>query len=283
MNTQQIDSFLALCETLNFSKAAQLIHISQSVVSRHIAQMEEELGFPLFNRTKHSVALTDSGEIMRSFYAKAQDDLRVSLAHAARLAEPSLINISIHLLDLFDNKIILHAISTFPRTTFHIERFTYPCHTDDLLSGYYDVGVGYEDELNPVSDVRYRELLKSRDNLICARNYSPPKRGTPTLFMVSDDMRRPANISGDRPELLNLSDYKIRLVPNIASALAAVESGMGYTLLKDFSFPFVRFDYRKIMLNAWQSIGLAWVDDPKRPHIAKFVEHCFRELDGGCA
>lgn len=279
MNSQQISSFLALCETLNFSKAARLTHVSQSVISRHISLLEEEFGFSLFTRTKHSVALTDSGEIMLKHFSKTREELHVALSHAMRAGELSSSSISVRLLDLFENRIILNAIGTFPKTTFYIERYTVPCHAEDLLSGIYDVGVGYEHELVPINGIVYKEFYKSRDNLICAKNYVPPSRSLPTLYMVSDDMKKPANVSDERSGLLNLEKYRIRLVPNIASALTAVESGMGYTLLKDFSLPFVRFDIRKIMLNAWQSIGLAWVNDPKRPYVQQFAEACFREME----
>ena len=278
MTTQQIESFLILCETLNFSKTAQLCHISQSVVSRHIAQMETELGFRLFDRTKHKVSLTDSGEIMYRHYSKAAAEGAAAIKMARRVSDPGLASLSIRLLDLFDNDKILSAISIFPQTTFHIERFTHPCHSDDLLSGYYDVGIGYRDELCATPEILYQEISNSRDNLICAKNYKRPKRGFPSIYLVSDDMRNPANVSGKRFEQLGLDNYQIQLVPNIASALTAVESGMGYCVLKDFSLPYVRFEYQKIMLNVWQSIGIAWVADPKRPYIQRFAEACIKNF-----
>lgn len=275
MNTQQITSFLVLCETLNYSKAAKLTHISQSVISRHIQQLEEELGFMLFSRTRHSVLLTDAGAIMRNHFSSSRKELYTAVQMATRVADPGMSGISIRLLDLFDNRIILDTIGTFQKTSFHVERYSTPCHAADILSGRYDIGIGYAYELAEVPGIAYREIKKSRDNLICAKNYIPPKKGLPSIYMVSDNMRDPANMTNERAETLGVARYRLRLLPNMASVLTAVESCMGYTTIKDFSIPYIRFEINKIMLNSWQSVGLAWADDPKRPHIQEFVDACF--------
>lgn len=54
---------IAVAEYLNFSKAAQQLHIAQPPLSRQIRQLEEHLGVTLFLRNKRSVALTKAGQI----------------------------------------------------------------------------------------------------------------------------------------------------------------------------------------------------------------------------
>ena len=44
MNTEQLETFLALAETKNFSRCAQRLIISQSAVSKRIFELEKELG-----------------------------------------------------------------------------------------------------------------------------------------------------------------------------------------------------------------------------------------------
>ena len=73
---------VALAETLHFGQAAHRLGISQPPLSQQIRQLEEELGAPLFHRTKRQVQLTEAG---KAFVAEA----RLVLAqadHAARIA-----------------------------------------------------------------------------------------------------------------------------------------------------------------------------------------------------
>lgn len=56
--------FLALSETLNFSKTAERMHITQPALSKAIRDLEEALGLPLFERTTRSVRLTAGGARM---------------------------------------------------------------------------------------------------------------------------------------------------------------------------------------------------------------------------
>ena len=64
MNFSQIRCFLAAAEYLSFTRAADSLYLSQPVLSRQIAAMEEELGIELFVREKKSVRLTQAGQIM---------------------------------------------------------------------------------------------------------------------------------------------------------------------------------------------------------------------------
>lgn len=62
MNLKQIECFQALAKTLNFSKAAEELFISQSAFSRIIASLEEELGCVLLVRSKTNPQLTEAGK-----------------------------------------------------------------------------------------------------------------------------------------------------------------------------------------------------------------------------
>lgn len=64
MELRHLRYFVSLAETLNFTRAAELLYISQSALSQQVADMESELGVRLFHRTKRSVELTGSGQVM---------------------------------------------------------------------------------------------------------------------------------------------------------------------------------------------------------------------------
>lgn len=64
MNTDRLYEYLVLSKALNYSKAAQVLFISQSILSRHIQELEAELGVRLLLRDTHSVQLTDAGRLL---------------------------------------------------------------------------------------------------------------------------------------------------------------------------------------------------------------------------
>ena len=61
MDTRVLEYFLMVAREENITKAAALLHVTQPTLSRQLMQLEEELGAKLFDRTGHSVALTEEG------------------------------------------------------------------------------------------------------------------------------------------------------------------------------------------------------------------------------
>jgi DNA-binding transcriptional LysR family regulator len=58
---RHLEHFLAVAEEQSFTRAASRIHLVQSALSVSIRSLERELGSQLFDRTTHSVQLTDAG------------------------------------------------------------------------------------------------------------------------------------------------------------------------------------------------------------------------------
>ncbi|MFF3286868.1 LysR family transcriptional regulator [Streptomyces sp. NPDC003023] len=64
MQLQQLRYFTAVAETLHFTRAAELVHVSQPSLSQQIRALEQELGADLFRRARGNIALTDAGEAL---------------------------------------------------------------------------------------------------------------------------------------------------------------------------------------------------------------------------
>lgn len=72
-----MEAVIALAEELNFSRAGYRLGITQPAVTKQVAELESRLGFPLFERDRQNVALTEAG---RAFVEEA----RLAVLHSDR-------------------------------------------------------------------------------------------------------------------------------------------------------------------------------------------------------
>ena len=63
----QLECFLAVANSLNFSRAAEQLRLTQPAVSHQISSLEDELGVRLFSRTSRSVRLTQEGYLFTQY------------------------------------------------------------------------------------------------------------------------------------------------------------------------------------------------------------------------
>lgn len=64
VDTQNLRAFILIAQAGSFSEAAERLHLTQPAVSKRIAQLEEQLGTPLFDRIGRTVNLTEAGKAL---------------------------------------------------------------------------------------------------------------------------------------------------------------------------------------------------------------------------
>ena len=74
MQIRQLEYFVSLCDTLNFTRTAEAFYVSQTAVTQQIKVLEEELNTKLFERTRRSVSVTPAGRML-------YDDARLIIRH----------------------------------------------------------------------------------------------------------------------------------------------------------------------------------------------------------
>jgi DNA-binding transcriptional LysR family regulator len=83
MEMHQIRYFLAVADTLNFTRAAENCNVTQPSLSRAVSKLEEELGGDLFRRERGTTHLTDLGRTMVPFLKQSYDSALAAKEQAA--------------------------------------------------------------------------------------------------------------------------------------------------------------------------------------------------------
>ena len=83
INLNQLRIFQAVADARSFTRAADVVHLTQPGISKHIKQMEEYYGIRLFDRLGKKVALTQAGEIL----SEATHEIMASVTAAEQRIE----------------------------------------------------------------------------------------------------------------------------------------------------------------------------------------------------
>lgn len=164
MNVEHIREFLALAETLNFSKTAERLYIAQSTLSNHIAALERSLGVRLLNRSTTHVELTEQGKIAQVYLTEAmkqienmQREISETLPESLNslvLAVPAywMADYAEPILEVFSKKHPDAQVSFLP--TDHLGSF------DLVLNKKADVCIGPRSWYQASPSMEYREFAK---------------------------------------------------------------------------------------------------------------------------
>lgn len=194
MNTDQLRCFLTVAEYLNFTKAAEHLHVTHPAVSQQIRNLEKELGTTLFERSTRSVKLTETGHI---FLSDARQMLEIAGRARRRFTNPE------------DNRIDILNLGTnnFPS----LFRLT------DALAALHQSHPSLHPRLHVIP---FQHIFRRLDDL----------RQTPLVVLSPPHTTLPivtlqGNLMGERP----LSD--IFLCDSVEAATTLVRAGYGITVL----------------------------------------------------
>jgi DNA-binding transcriptional LysR family regulator len=76
MDLQQLRVFREAARTGGFTRASEELHLSQSTISLHMKRLEEELGTPLFLRTRRRVYLNEAGQILLEYVERIFQEMK---------------------------------------------------------------------------------------------------------------------------------------------------------------------------------------------------------------
>ncbi len=145
MEIQILNYFLEIAREGNMTRASKSLHISQSSLSKQMKELENELGKPLFIRTRQGLSLTDEGMLLRK---RAEDIVAMvdkTTAEFASLDEITGGDIHIGCAESYLIKYLARGIKTFkanyPLLKFHLFSGDTSLVTEHLDRGLLDFAV----------------------------------------------------------------------------------------------------------------------------------------------
>lgn len=173
-----------VAETLNFTKASEKLHLTQSAVSHQIKALEKELRVPLFVRAKRGVILTDAGKIVLEHARQILDEVEAmrerihgrekSVVGRVRVAAATQALVYLFA-PLFEEFMDAHeSIELVFRTTVSTEQTV-----EDILNGVADIGFASLAVYSPT--LRVNELFDDTLVLIVGKKHRLAKSGAVSI------------------------------------------------------------------------------------------------------
>jgi DNA-binding transcriptional LysR family regulator len=177
MDTGQLLAFDRIVREGSFSRAAQLLDISQPTISARIRALETEVGGPLFTRGGRRLALTELGENFLP-YARRALTILAEGAEAARLAQAGQRGrVTLGVIESLAGGFLAAAVARFRHSHPQVELFIREGHTDQIIQMLEDGVVKLGLVAWPVFGADLVSLLRFREPLVLVVDPAHPLAG----------------------------------------------------------------------------------------------------------
>ena len=149
-SSRQLRAFLLVAQHHSFTRAAEALFITPSGLSVLIRELENQLGFRLFDRTTRHVALTTHGNQLLAVARRSLDEIDVAMSRIGQTAKEASDTLSVGAGLLYAANILPQAIREFrnQRPDVRIQLFDADLATivQRIKAGILDIGPGFHRE-----------------------------------------------------------------------------------------------------------------------------------------
>jgi DNA-binding transcriptional LysR family regulator len=287
MELRHLRYFVAVAESLNFTKAAAKLHLAQPSLTRQIHNLEEEIGVRLLNRSKSHVGLTEEG---RSFLVDARRILTLateSVQAVQRLSRGETGQLNIAYLSNFDFELLPETLAafrqTFPHVALNLFDMTPAEQFHALEVRKIDLGfVGLHPpaatpELQWESITRHRTVVVLPANHPLARKRQVNLRELKTMFFVGmsekthpgfrEWLTQTCQPGGFAPRILQDAELEPALMTFVAE-------GLGVTLAREHlkKLPHPGVTFRPLAPPVKSDYCIAWNRDNDSRALQQYIE-----------
>ena len=236
INLELYRIFLVVAETKNVTRASEILNISQPAVTKHIKNLEEQLGTPLFIRTKKGVKLNEYGEKIflnvKHAITLLSESEKLVLGYKENYKGTIKIGISTSLAGHFLLSNMKKFNEIYPNVSLEIHTEPTKVLISDLKNGYIDIIVGKFPESKDL-DLIYKKLGSTKYIFVGNEKYHNILKDNSTLEEIVKYplllQKEPSNARESANKLFKEHNIKVEPLMNIGSSSLLVEfASLGY-------------------------------------------------------
>lgn len=238
----KLDTLLLVAEKKNFTRAAQVLSLTQPAVSHHISQLEQELGVRLFVRGNGDLMLTPEGETVLR-YVRRMKALEKKMAEELQEAGKRLTRLRIGITHTAESSIVAEVLARYTNENPGISITI----VTDNINNLYDMLENFELDLAVVEGRSTRPelsaLMLDTDYLVCVLANTHPLSHSSmiTLDEIRQEkliLRLPNSETRVRFEAAlaasgeSIADFQVILeVDNVATIKDLIRKNLGISIL----------------------------------------------------
>lgn len=242
MTFNQLNYFITVARNLSFSRAAELLFVTQSTLSRSIASMESELGVTLFDRVYHNLKLTPAGELMLRDGVKIMDSLNSLIGRMQSMEESKKKRLTIGILDgqKVETRVLLavkQILEDIPEFGIDIRRMDYETAIQGVSESKLDVVQTLMSADTVLEDSVDQILIEDESYYLVASNDDPiwQEWNQSSLSVLDKKVLLMSHAYPGNDDLLKkLSDAgilsRVKVVPDMETLSLWLEAGMGVSI-----------------------------------------------------
>lgn len=209
MTTKQIDYCIELARTLNFSRAAENMFVSQPTFSYQIRLMEEEIGFTIFDRNGKGAALTPAGEQFVSYLVNMREELKRAIEQGQNFSAKYKDNITISLMVRQAVYFLPEAMRLFAEEVPEVQitpLFQYENGLESFLKNETDIVFVLKEQTKHIPGIEVHDLFESHIYLITSHDDPLAKKN---LVKEKDLAGRTLMVGGGSPAALRAVQQRL--------------------------------------------------------------------------
>jgi DNA-binding transcriptional LysR family regulator len=274
MTDLEIKYFLEIVnQGLSFTKASQVLYVSQPALTHHVKVLGEELGTKLFDTAKkNDIRLTPTGRLYFDFFSECREKFTEVRNKAKLLDNQNSGEICLAYMSGWDLPELLNIKETFcaafPHINFSITARGLKAIKNGFLQNQYDLLVSMSDQFKGESGILTRDFLCVPYILLFSSRHPLAQKENITITDFKDDIFF-CTEEEDCPFLKERHETYCRsrgfvprfsFLPNMESILFAIQNGNGYTIFDDLvrvkndpTFKYVRLDTHLTLQFVWKA------------------------------